>query len=166
MFLLILNLMILRKLVMNKFTFQYVSINTANEFFKNTKSFSFTFQYVSINTQSYFSRKPNHSHLHSNMFLLIPSSAAGLLGKILFTFQYVSINTNSGTTSSGSASGFTFQYVSINTRESFSEFPSEVHLHSNMFLLIPAPLNHRLILPYYTIFCRPWYFFIFLFISI
>ena len=38
----------------------------------------------------------------------------------------------------GDAFLFTFQYVSINT---------------------PAPLNHRLILPYYTIFCRPWYFF-------
>ena len=34
------------------FTFHYVSINTENEFLRNTKSFSFTFHYVSINTRS------------------------------------------------------------------------------------------------------------------
>ena len=62
---------------------------------------------------------------------------------------------------------FTFHYVSINTvmGDGLAKVSGGT-LHSTMFLLIPAPLNHRLILPYYTIFCRPWYFFIFLFISI
>ena len=54
-----------------EFTFQYVSINTENEFFKNTRSFSFTFQYVSINTQVLILSCLLVAHLHSNMFLLI-----------------------------------------------------------------------------------------------
>ncbi len=58
----------------NSFTFQYVSINTENEFFKKTRSSSFTFQYVSINTGKTAQREWRID---------------------AFTFQYVSINTPS-----------------------------------------------------------------------
>ena len=79
-----------------------------------------------------------HLTLHSNMFLLIRLGYRMLSQKSrIFTFQYVSINTLTEDKSDEYVVFFTFQYVSINT---------------------PAPLNHRLILPYYTIFCRPWYF--------
>ena len=79
----------------------------------------------------------NDSTLHSTMFLLIQAAKKVVIKKgASFTFHYVSINT------------LRFQPCQLHWRA----------LHSTMFLLIPAPLNHRLILPYYTIFCRPWYF--------
>ena len=98
----------------------------------------FTFQYVSINTSSKPVRcTPTISHLHSNMFLLIPLLATcnpftntylhsnmfllilqegGKKGSYQkFTFQYVSINTISPSIIFNFLSVFTFQYVSINT---------------------------------------------------
>ena len=72
--------------------------------------------------------------LHSNMFLLIRQCPFQPGSTVLF---------------------FTFQYVSINTGKEIEKNELKYTLHSNMFLLIPAPLNHQLILPYYTIFCRP-----------
>ena len=114
MFLLIRN-MDTTLLPMSAFTFQYVSINTTLGSSGLGSSGFFTFQYVSINTQSYFLRKSNHSPLHSNMFLLIPSKATG---------------------KGNSSNSFTFQYVSINTNSLFIIIILLKTLHSNMFLLI------------------------------
>ena len=53
-----------------------------------------------------------------------------------FTFQYVSINTENDLVFLKNSFAFTFQYVSINTiwNEWFRD--ENLHLHSNMFLLI------------------------------
>ena len=149
------------------FTFHYVSINTYEDRDRKGNPSGFTFHYVSINTKMiwFFSRIV--FPLHSTMFLLIRHQIFdGLILFYDFTFHYVSINTVPGEELSVLPYIFTFHYVSINTFVLLWVLLRLQSLHSTMFLLIPAPLNHRLILPYYTIFCRPWYFFIFLFISI
>ena len=94
----------------------------------------FTFHYVSINTQ----QRPRRQSQ-----------------SLTFTFHYVSINTSDRQGWGDRCYAFTFHYVSINTVMPQLTHIIFVSLHSTMFLLIPAPLNHRLILPYYTIFCRP-----------
>ena len=61
--------------VVSLFTFQYVSINTGKKLLPVTGAIAFTFQYVSINT-GFTGLFPMffNSYLHSNMFLLIPTS--------------------------------------------------------------------------------------------
>ena len=54
------------------FTFQYVSINTARSGSRYIELLRFTFQYVSINTVADKITAIQEEPLHSNMFLLIP----------------------------------------------------------------------------------------------
>ena len=61
-------------LLYSSFTFQYVSINTQLAIDEQAKEFRFTFQYVSINTESIKENFGPDAHLHSNMFLLIPTA--------------------------------------------------------------------------------------------
>ena len=56
------------------FTFQYVSINTTYPSRTGSGVYFFTFQYVSINTDDGNRWLVSDLPLHSNMFLLIPSS--------------------------------------------------------------------------------------------
>ena len=109
-----------------KFTFQYVSINTELHQAAIRPLSQFTFQYVSINTQ--------------NVLLQLRWSA-------WFTFQYVSINTTMHMKISDPSMEFTFQYVSINTISAPWIYPICLHLHSNMFLLIPDPEAQKERLP-------------------
>ena len=118
MFLLILLLSRVRFLLDGRFTFQYVSINTEQNNARRNARKKFTFQYVSINTVC---------------------STSDTLYVFEFTFQYVSINTCTKQSFSCPSTRFTFQYVSINTWIFKDIDRRERYLHSNMFLLIPAP---------------------------
>ena len=151
-----------------EFTFQYVSINTRDYDQRSDWADAFTFQYVSINTNDrpciYGGKNNLHSnmflliprswktwssrnfHLHSNMFLLIrhrirwkSPSIRNLHSNMFLLIQEPLIITIT------TASRFTFQYVSINTDYVELYLEGEIHLHSNMFLLIlryPTQLCH------------------------
>ena len=100
----------------------------------------FTFQYVSINTASPQTLALPQTYLHSNMFLLIPTDGVPYdLFVKKFTFQYVSINTASQMLDLAPhhhlhSNMFLLIPQADNTSEQLDE-----NLHSNMFLLIPLP---------------------------
>ena len=113
------------------FTFHYVSINTKYRCIISTSLKDFTFHYVSINTTLETAMLAAQITLHSTMFLLIQRSRPDSI--------------------SGEITLHSTMFLLIPAQCCLNFSP----LHSTMFLLIPSPLNHRLILPYYTIFCRP-----------
>ena len=151
-----------------QFRFQYVYINTTRLVWVILRITGFTFQYVSINTFfAAHNRRREQTGLHSNMFLLIlrlsRCSKQTLARLHSNMFLLIRLFSNLNLTQLPCLHSNMFLLIRLLCSETYIIFCC---LHSNMFLLIPAPLNHQLILPYYTIFCRPWYFFIFLFISI
>ena len=129
-----------------EFTFQYVSINTRDYDQRSDWADAFTFQYVSINTNDRPCIYGGKNNLHSNMFLLIrhrirwkSPSIRNLHSNMFLLIQEPLIITIT------TASRFTFQYVSINTDYVELYLEGEIHLHSNMFLLIlryPTQLCH------------------------
>ncbi len=100
----------------NKFTFQYVSINTRQQGVTALLLYHLhSNMFLLIHTAKSI-RNGTLNNLHSNMFLLIPIWAEYLYDRHII---------------------FTFQYVSINTLTAVSTSARKHHLHSNMFLLIP-----------------------------
>ena len=104
--------------------------------FPNTK-IQFTFQYGSINTRVCIITTESCLDLHSNMVLLIqPPPPNRSVTFHPFTFQYGSINTSCSLRKTSPFLKFTFQYGSINTEQYEMISAKDVHLHSNMVLLI------------------------------
>mgnify|MGYP004725404457 CR=1 FL=1 len=96
----------------------------------------FTFQYVSINTHAQRTGQSTAEYLHSNMFLLIPDQSASSTRyrRTLHSNMFLLILKKDMTIRKASA--FTFQYVSINTDSRGMMIRDDYPLHSNMFLLI------------------------------
>ena len=80
-------------------------------------------------------------HLHSTMFLLILRASRCSRFRNAFTFHYVSTYTNVKSVTPYTDRKFTFHYVSTYTSEEKIKRVGHEHLHSTMFLLIPAPVN-------------------------
>ena len=104
------------------FTFQYVSINTAESSRIQLDDSALHSNMFLLILKCITMVITPHTTLHSNMFLLIPGTAKNTaLERNFFTFQYVSINTRNQAGKRNGRHCFTFQYVSINTGSRYIE---------------------------------------------
>ena len=97
------------------FTFHNVSINSTYDGTKGIANITFTFHNVSINSLLYRLVNGVHPHLHSTMFLLIPSFLSVLTRAVLYlhSTMFLLIPTTVFTVAVGTS--FTFHNVSINS---------------------------------------------------
>ena len=100
------------------FTFHHVSIKTATSSDAWYTMFVFTFHHVSIKTK----------HSLGVSFLIL-----------IFTFHHVSIKTPCDSSFYKICRSFTFHHVSIKTYDGLPVWDDDLHSHSTMYLLKPAP---------------------------
>ena len=99
-----------------KFTFHNVSINSSSSNPWINVLLLFTFHNVSINSDDKAPGDVKEFHLHSIMYLLIPSSESDcIIILVAFTFHNVSINSVMKHKGDVAPEEFTFHNVSINS---------------------------------------------------